>query len=187
MPRCFVFLAGIPRGKESLATPARRQKIVGNVRSLQRESGEWYRPRRSREEKRIGFCGREREDRALAERLKRRRKKGARAGLAGNKRLANPSCQFNLASNPGEMLIRTSLPHSARGAAHAATQRHFIFAQRYRREVAPRPCGNCVQSELRSPFLFSRLAADRSASPLLLLPRYPFRLSTLVIYRGYAG
>ena len=31
-------------------------------------------------------------------------------GAAGNKRLANPSCQFNLASNPGEMLIRASLP-----------------------------------------------------------------------------
>lgn len=31
-------------------------------------------------------------------------------GVAGNKRLANPPCQFNLASNPGEMLIRTSLP-----------------------------------------------------------------------------
>lgn len=42
-----------------------------------------------------------------------RERRGGGSGdkrAAGNKRLANPSCQFNLASNPGEMLIRASLP-----------------------------------------------------------------------------
>lgn len=69
------------------------------------------------------------------------------------------------------MLIRnaSSLP-----ASRYAT--HFIFAQRYRR-----PRGNCVQSELLppsvsffAPFTFSLLC-------------YPFRPSTLIIYRGYAA
>lgn len=89
------------------------------------------------------------------------------------------------------MLIRTSLPPSfarqhpaVRGCQHVRVQRHFIFAQRYRRwpaldhvEIV------CKASCARRPFLFSRL------SPLLppLLFCYPFRPSTLVIYRGYAA
>lgn len=154
-------------------------------------------------------------------RKKKEREREGEQGVAGNKRLANPPCQFNLASNPGEMLIRTSLPlcsallHStprvslslflslssgpvaspeslvARCSATATrvlsraprTQRHFIFAQRYRRETGPPTRGNCVQSELRPPFLSS---LGYSALFFFSL-RYLFRPSTLVIYRGYAA
>ena len=80
--------------------------------------------------RRIGFCSgaqtnptwttgersmhRRKERRNTQHRKKKReRERGRESGdkrAAGNKRLANPSCQFNLASNPGEMLIRASLP-----------------------------------------------------------------------------
>lgn len=108
-------------------------------------------------------------------------------GAAGNKRLANPSCQFNLASNPGEMLIRASLPFlpslpprrslparsfrfsfpraRERERERASRQRHFIFAQRYRRG-GRRPRGNCVQSELHPSFFFLE---PRSSSFALVL------------------
>lgn len=44
-------------------------------------------------------------ERTNGRREKRRKRE---RGVAGNKRLANPPCQFNLASNPAEMLIRSS-------------------------------------------------------------------------------
>lgn len=111
-----------------------------------------------------------------------------RQGVAGNKRLANPSCQFNLASNPGEMLIRASLPFLPspplpsspsrppvsslsfpfRGlrVAHARTRaREPATTLYFRAKIPParrRPRGNCVQSELHPSFLF----LDRSGSLL---------------------
>lgn len=119
-------------------------------------------------------------------------KRGQGARVAGNKRLANPSCQFNLASNPGEMLIRTSPPpmhalsfSSSLPPCHCvfalsrATQRHFIFAQRYRRatgldhvEIV------CKASCARRTFLFSRLPRAR-ATPLSAF--HPRNLSRLCV------
>lgn len=56
---------------------------------------------------------------------------------AGNKRLANPSCQFNLASNPGEMLIRASLPflpppHPPRASLDVSLSARFASLSRFR-------------------------------------------------------
>lgn len=93
------------------------------------------------------------------------------------------------------MLIRTLATTSATpfrpassvsryACASVRAQRHFIFAQRYRRRPAPDHVEIvCKASCARRPFLFSRL----SPLPLSLLFCYPFRPSTLVIYRGYAA
>lgn len=66
----------------------------------------------------------------------------------------------------------------------ARVQRHFIFAQRYRRWPAPttwKLCAKQAAPAVRFSFPASRLL------PLPLLFCYPFRPSTLVIYRGYAA
>lgn len=138
---------------------------------------------------------------------KKKERERVNRGVAGNKRLANPPCQFNLASNPGEMLIRTSLPlcsallHStpsvslslflslssgpvaspeslvarnaaqrnARALSRAATQRHFIFAQRYHHETGPRHVEIVCKASLHPPFLSS----GRLFRSLLLLAALP--------------
>lgn len=116
-------------------------------------------------------------------------------GVAGNKRLANPRRQFNLAANPGENVNKDpSLPPSLfRSAASRGTrvlaraQRHFIFAQRYRR----RPASDhveivCKASCARRPFLFSRLSS-LPLPPLSLLPLsafHPRNLSRLCSERA---
>lgn len=71
-------------------------------------------------------------------------------GQLGNKRLANPYCQFNLAVNPSEMLIRRSLattvslpliPSLTQWISNNPEQ-HFIFLRkRYRQwmEIVCKP------------------------------------------------
>lgn len=115
--------------------------------------------------------------------------------VAGNKRLANPSCQFNLASNPGEMLIRASLPFlpfsslrpsASASLAHARAQaREPATTLYFRAKIPPagsaprrRPRGNCVQSER---------AARPSRSPFVSVPRPAVSFSVSVPPTGPFG
>lgn len=117
-------------------------------------------------------------------RARERVRKGGRRGVAGNKRLANPRRQFNLAANPRENvnkdLATTSVtlfrPATSRGTrVLARVQRHFIFAQRYRRQPAPDHVEIvCKASCARRPFLFSRLSP--LPLPLLFSSATPFGL-----------
>lgn len=136
--------------------------------------------------------------------------------VVGNKRLANPPCQFNLASNPGEMLIRTSLPLcSTAGLFFSRSLLRSLPAPPRSPRLLVRECNAtqraCSRAPLRNDTLFSRkdtaarpgpttwkLCAKRAAPAVSLLgrsatfpsapcSRYPFRPSTLVIYRGYAA
>jgi hypothetical protein len=88
---------------------------------------------------------------------------------------------------PGYHLLRRPLPlgNISRYACASARATTLYF-----RAKIPPPVGPdhveivCKASCARRPFLFSRL----SPLPLpLLSPCYPFRPSTLVIYRGYAA
>lgn len=90
------------------------------------------------------------------------------------------------------MLIRTSLPPSP--AQHLGNISRYACARArattlYFRAKIPPLAGSdhveivCKASCARRPFLFSRL----SPPPLSLRFCYPFRPSTLVIYRGYAA
>lgn len=105
-------------------------------------------------------------------------------GVAGNKRLANPRRQFNLAANPRENvnkdLATTSAtlfrPAASRGTrVLARVQRHFIFAQRYRRWPAPttwKLCAKRAVPAVRFSFPASRLYLYllSSATPFGLPP-----------------
>lgn len=134
--------------------------------------------------------------------IRREREKGekereAEAGVAGNKRLANPPCQFNLASNPREMLIRASPPFfpalpggppptsffrrdlNVSALAYARPCARARSALYFRAKIPPygvsgaalRARGNCVQSESHRASFFS--------------PSRSLQTSTLVIYRAY--
>lgn len=113
-------------------------------------------------------------------------------GIAGNKRLANPCRQFNLAANPRENVNKDLATISATLFRSASSRGTRVLARAttlYFRAKIPLPAGPdhveivCKASCARCPFLFSRL----SPLPLSLLFCYPFRPSTLVIYRGYAA
>jgi len=163
------------------------QKDEKSSRLLLREPQEW--PWRDRAKKRKEFrCSKSKNERISIV----TREKGW-AEVAGNKRLANPRRQFNLATNPRENvnkdLATTSAtlfrPTTSRGTrVLTRVQRHFIFAQRYRRWLAPttwKLCAKRVVPAVRFSFPVSSL-------PLLFC--YPFRgtrSSTLVIYHGYAA
>jgi len=115
---------------------------------------------------------------------------GRWTGVAGNKRLANRRCQFNLASNPEEMLIRTSLPRSTAALPSRMRARARAATLYFRAKIPPLTGTEhveivCKASYTRRPFLFSRLPPPPSVPSSLRC--YPFRPSTLVIYRGYAA
>lgn len=133
-------------------------------------------------------------------------------GAAGNKRLANPSCQFNLASNPGEMLIRASLPFlpsllaalyprapfaslslaRASASASARAGNDTLFSRKDTAAAADDHVeivckASCTRRfSFSSPALLPLPSSSPSFSTSPLPNNVPFRPSTLVIYRGYA-
>jgi len=125
-------------------------------------------------------------------RQRKKEKERESTGIAGNKQLANPRRQFNLAANPRENVNKDLATTSATLLRSAASRGTRVLARAttlYFRAKIPPPASPdhveivCKASCVRCPFLFSRLP------PLLLslLFCYPFRPSTLVIYRGYAA
>lgn len=83
---------------------------------------------------------------------------------------------------PSPPLFRSATSRGTRVLARA--QRHFIFAQRYRRRSAPttwKLCAKRAAPAVRFSFPASRFFL------YLLSPCHPIRPSTLVIYRGYAA
>lgn len=88
------------------------------------------------------------------------------------------------------MLIRTSLPHSApslssplpprcpmRARSRATT---LYFRAKIPPPPRPRPRGNCVQSELRPSFLFSRSLLSLHVRFFASSPRHPSPLSAVL-------
>lgn len=107
---------------------------------------------------------------------KKERGRANRKHATDNKRLANPSCQFNLVSNPGEMLIRTTALSAALSSnrSHLAMHARYATTLYFRAKIPP----------LAGPDYVEIVCKASCASPRSY---YPFRPSTLVIYRGYVA
>lgn len=192
-------IANIRETETESVVIAGKREIEGNVRGPMRE-----REQGKREKEKIGFCSGAQtnptwtgpENEAASEKKETEGRRGSerqlereerRQGVAGNKRLANPSCQFNLASNPGEMLIRASLPFlpfflpSAPAPYAASPPFRCLFPVS---RTARRACAN-ASARAGNDTLFSRkdtaaspsttwkLCAKRAA-PVVFLSRSPF-------------